>query len=93
LDGSTEVAHQRVQGAKRALATAAVVEDGDPPAGAVLTNAHLEALVCHADDDQADPRPRVEPAVEQLQLRRARRQAEEAEGGAEGGAALITSHG
>ena len=38
----------------------------------MLTNAHLVAPVRHADDDQADSRPRVEPAVEQAQLGRAR---------------------
>ena len=40
---------------------------------------------CDAADDQAEPGPAVEPAVEQPQLGRARRELEEAEGGAVGG--------
>ena len=59
------------------------VEDGDPLARAVLADAHLEALVRRPDDDQADPRPRVEPPVEQAQLGRARRDLEEPKRGAE----------
>ena len=43
-------------------------EDGDPAAGAVLAQAHLEALVRHADDDEADARPGVEPPVDEVQL-------------------------
>jgi hypothetical protein len=62
------------------VATTPAVEDGDPLARAVLADAHLEALVRHPDDDQADPRPRVEPAVEQPQFGRAGLELQEAEG-------------
>jgi NAD(P)-dependent dehydrogenase (short-subunit alcohol dehydrogenase family) len=50
------------------VAAAPVEEDGDPAAGAVLTQAHLVALMRHADDDEADARPGVEQPVHQLQL-------------------------
>jgi len=42
-----------------------------------------EPLPLDAHDDQADAGPGVEPAVQELQLGRARRELEEAEGGAE----------
>jgi hypothetical protein len=45
----------------RLVATAPVEEDGDPPASAVLAQAHREALVRHAGDDQPDAGPVVEP--------------------------------
>jgi hypothetical protein len=48
------------------------VEDHDPLARAVLTQAHLKALVRHAGDDEADAGPRVEPLVHQPQLGRVR---------------------
>ena len=66
----------------RLVATAPGVEHADPLAGAMLADGHLEALVRHADDYQANPRSRVEPAVEQAQLWRARLNLEEAERGA-----------
>jgi hypothetical protein len=41
-----------------------------PPAGAMLTQAYLIAVVRHAHHDEADAGPRVEPAVDEPQLRR-----------------------
>ena len=63
------------------------VEDGDPLVGAVIAGAHLEALPLHARHDVADAAPVVEAAVQELQLRRARLEGEEAERGGERGAA------
>jgi hypothetical protein len=56
---------------------------GDPAACAVLARAHREALVRHASDDEADPRPRVEPAADELNLGRVVRHQRGGEGGAE----------
>jgi hypothetical protein len=47
-----------------------VEEDGDPAADAVLSEAHREALVRHAGDDQAETGPGVEPLMDQVQLAR-----------------------
>jgi hypothetical protein len=44
----------------------------------VFSQAHLEALAPHPDDDEADAGPSVEPAVQQAQLGRAGRELEEA---------------
>ena len=46
----------------------------------------------HPGDDVADTAPVVEAPVEELQLRRARLEGEEAEGGAERGAAVGRRH-
>jgi hypothetical protein len=46
------------------------IEDGDPAGRAMLAEADLIALVRHADDDQPDARPGVEPAVDEGQLGR-----------------------
>jgi hypothetical protein len=59
------------------------VEDGDLLTGTVLSQAHLTSLVRHADDDQANAGPRVEPVVHQPQLGHAGRELEEAQGGAD----------
>jgi len=51
-----------------------------------------EPLPLDAHDDQAETGPRIELAVEQPQLGRARRELEEAEGGGEVGAACLVRH-
>jgi hypothetical protein len=51
------------------VATPPAVEDGDPLRGAVLSQAHLKALVRHANEDKADTGPRAEPPGEQLAAR------------------------
>jgi hypothetical protein len=48
------------------VVTPPAVEQGDPLAGAVLTQAHLEPLMRHLDDDQPDAGPRVEPPMHEL---------------------------
>src|SRR5215467_4941474 len=54
-------------------------------AAVVAPELEVVLLACHAGHDVADPAPRVEAAVQELELRLARLKAEEAEGGAEGG--------
>jgi hypothetical protein len=47
-----------LRGARRCdrfMAAAPLVEDGDPAADAVLAQTRREALMRHADDDEADP--------------------------------------
>jgi hypothetical protein len=58
----------------------------------VITEADLEAVSLHADNDQPDAHPGVEPAVQQSQLWRARRQMEEAEGGTQEQPTAIVRH-
>ena len=57
------------------------VERRAPGVVAVLRELKIPALAVEAGNDQADARPRIESPVEQLQLRRARRGAGEAEDG------------
>src|SRR5215467_11478578 len=64
---------------------AALKEDRPPAAAVVAPKFEVVLLACHAGDDVADPAPRVEAAVHDLERRLARLKAEEAEGGAEGG--------
>jgi hypothetical protein len=52
------------------MATTPVEDHSDPPADAVLAQAHREALMRHADDDEADAGPGVGPVVDEPQLRR-----------------------
>jgi hypothetical protein len=52
------------------MAAAPVVEDGDPAADAVFAQAHGEALVRHAGDDEPDAGPAVGPLAHETQLRR-----------------------
>jgi hypothetical protein len=51
----------------------------------VLRELKIPALVVEAGNDQADARPRIESPVEQLQLRRARREAGRSRGRHEDG--------
>jgi len=64
-------------------------EHRDPPANAVLAQAHGEALMRHADDDQADTGPGVEPRVHEPQFRRVVGHEHGGECGAEAAAAGI----
>jgi hypothetical protein len=66
-----------------------VEEHRDPPADAVLAQVHREALMRHADDDQADPGPRVEPGVDEPQLGRIDAHEHRGERGAEAAAAGV----
>jgi YHS domain-containing protein len=61
---------RRARRGDRLIAAAPVEEDGDPPANAMLAQAHREALVRQADDDEADPRSRIEPVAHEPQLGR-----------------------
>jgi len=58
----------------------------------MVPEANVVALPRHPGDDVADAAPGVEAAVQQLQLGRARLEGEEAEGGAERGAAVGRLH-
>jgi hypothetical protein len=66
---------------ERLVAAVALVGHGDPVA-AVIAEADVVALALHAGDDVADPAPRIEAAVQELQLGLARRHEREADGGA-----------
>jgi hypothetical protein len=57
-----------------------------------VTEREPEPLTLDAHDDQVEPGPRVRPAMEQPQLRSARRELEEAEGGAQEKPPAIVRH-
>jgi hypothetical protein len=64
-------------------------EHRSPLTGADVTEREPIAIARHPDDDVAEAGPRVEPAVEELELGLARLELGEAEGGAEGDAATL----
>src|SRR2546422_8936221 len=57
--------------------------------GTVVTEAHLVAVPRHPGHAVAEAAPRVEAAVQELELRRARLEGEEAEGGAKDSGAML----
>ncbi len=67
----------------------ASVEHRDPLAGPLVAETDLVALPRYPRDHVADAAPGVEAAVQELQLRLARLEAEEVEGGAEQSATSI----
>jgi hypothetical protein len=71
------------------MSAAPVEEDRDPPADAVLAQAHREALMRHVDDDQADARSRVEPRADEPHLGRVVRHEHRGQRGAEAAAAGV----
>ena len=68
-------------------------EEHRAPAAAVVA-APLEVVLLarHPRHDVADPAPGIEAVVQEAQLRLARLEGEEAEGGAERGASIRTRH-
>jgi hypothetical protein len=58
-------------------------------ADAVLAQAHREALMRHADDDETDAGPGIEPVVDEAQLRRVVAHEHRGERGAEAAAAGV----
>jgi hypothetical protein len=71
------------------MAATPVVEDGDPAADAVLAQAHREALMRHAGDDEPEAGPVVEPLAHEPQLRRVVAHEHGGEGSAEAATAGV----
>jgi hypothetical protein len=72
------------------MAAAPVEEDRNPAADSVLAQAHRVALVRHADDDETDARPGVEPLVDEVQFTRTVAHEHRGERGAEAAAAGVS---